>query len=83
MIIGIPEEDKLCFNMDHMRRKEITITNVRRQIHCVEEALDLMATGKVDVSKMATHFYDFKNTKTAFDLVEGYRDGVMKAIIKF
>jgi len=83
MLIGIPEEDKICFNMDHMRRKEITIVNVRRQIHCVDEALNLMATGKVDVSKMATHFYDFKNSKAAFDLVEGYRDGVMKAIIKF
>lgn len=83
MLIGIPEEDKLCFNMDHMRRKEITIVNVRRQIHCVQEALDLMATGRIDVSKMATHFYDFKNTKAAFDLVDGYHDGVMKAIIQF
>ena len=83
MLIGIPEEDKLCFNMDYMRRKEITIVNVRRQIHCVQEALDLIAEGRVDVSAMATHFYNFKNTKEAFDLVEGYKDGVMKAIINF
>jgi L-iditol 2-dehydrogenase len=83
MLIGIPEEDKLCFNMDYMRRKEITIVNVRRQIHCVQEALDLIADGRIDVSKMATHFYNFKNTKEAFDLVEGYHDGVMKAIIHF
>ena len=83
MLIGIPEEEKMCFNMDHMRRKEIKIINIRRQIHCVQEALDLMADGRIDVSKMATHFYNFKNTKEAFDLVEGYQDGVMKAIIKF
>ena len=83
MLIGIPEEDKLCFNMDYMRRKEITIVNIRRQIHCVQEALDLMAEGRVDVSVMATHFYNFKNAKEAFELVEGYKDGVMKAIINF
>jgi L-iditol 2-dehydrogenase len=83
MLIGIPEEEKLCFNMDYMRRKEVTIINVRRQNHCVQEALDLIADGRINVSKMATHFYNFKNTREAFDLVEGYRDGVMKAIIQF
>lgn len=83
MLIGIPEEDKLCFKMDLMRRKEITVVNVRRQIHSVQEALDLIADGRVDVSKMATHNYSFKDTKTAFDLVAGYEDGVMKAMINF
>lgn len=83
MLIGIPEVDKLCFNMDYMRRKEITVVNVRRQKHCVQEALDLIADGRVDVSKMATHSYKFENTKEAFDLVEGYKDGVMKAIVNF
>jgi len=83
MLIGIPEEDKLCFKMDLMRRKEITVVNVRRQIHSVQEALDLIADGRVDVSKMATHNYSFKDTKAAFDLVAGYQDGVMKAMINF
>lgn len=83
MLIGIPEEDALCFKMDLMRRKEITVVNVRRQIHCVQEALDLIADGRVDVSRMTTHNYSFKETKAAFDLVEGYQDGVMKAMINF
>ncbi len=83
MLIGIPEVDKLCFKMDLMRRKEITVVNVRRQIHSVQEALDLIADGRVDVSKMATHNYSFKDTKAAFDLVAGYEDGVMKAMINF
>jgi L-iditol 2-dehydrogenase len=83
MLIGIPEVDKLCFTMDLMRRKEITVVNVRRQIHCVQEALDLIADGRVDVSKMTTHNYSFKDTKAAFDLVEGYQDGVMKVMINF
>jgi L-iditol 2-dehydrogenase len=83
MLIGIPESQSLSFDMDYMRRKEITLINVRRQRFCVQEALDLMASGKVDVSPMATHRYDFRDTREAFDLVDGYRDGVMKAMIEF
>ncbi len=83
MMIGIPEVDRIDFQIDKMRRKEITFTNVRRQAHCVQEALDLMASGKVNVSSMATHWYDFPHTKDAFDLVDGYHDGVMKAVINF
>jgi L-iditol 2-dehydrogenase len=83
MLIGIPEKQHLCFDMDYMRRKEITLINVRRQRFCVQEALDLMASGKVDVSPMATHRFNFQDTKKAFDLVDAYRDGVMKAMIQF
>jgi len=83
MLIGIPEVEKLCFNMDYMRRKEISIVNVRRQKHCVQEALDLIADGRIDISKMVTHNYSFEDTKIAFDLVGGYKDGVMKAMINF
>jgi L-iditol 2-dehydrogenase len=83
MMIGIPEVDRISFQIDIMRRKEITFVNVRRQTHCVQEALDLMASGAVDVSGMATHRFKFPQTKNAFDLVDGYRDGVMKAMIDF
>jgi L-iditol 2-dehydrogenase len=69
--------------MDYMRRKEITLINVRRQRHCVQEALDLMASGRIDISPMATHRFNFQDTKKAFDLVDAYRDGVMKAMIEF
>ncbi len=83
MMIGIPEVDTIKFTIEKMRRKEITFVNVRRQSHSVQEALDLMAGGKVNVSKMTTHHYKFPDTKTAFDLVDGYHDGVMKAMINF
>jgi len=83
MLIGIPEQQHLCFDMDYMRRKEITLINVRRQRFCVQEALDLMSSGMVDISLMATHHFGFKETKRAFDLVAGYQDGVMKALIEF
>ena len=83
MIIGIPEFNRWSFDVDKLRRKEITITNVRRQNHAVEEALALMSSGEVDVSSMPTHRFNFHETQNAFDLVAGYQDGVMKAMIDF
>ncbi|MBR9998602.1 MAG: alcohol dehydrogenase catalytic domain-containing protein [Cyclobacteriaceae bacterium] len=83
MLIGIPEQQRLSFDMDFMRRKEITVINVRRQRFCVQEALDLMSSGRIDISPMATHRFNFRDTKKAFDLVDAYHDGVMKAMIEF
>jgi L-iditol 2-dehydrogenase len=83
MIIGIPEFDRWSFPVDPMRHKEICIQNVRRQNHSLGETLELMETKRVDVGRMPTHRFPFSNTKEAFDLVNAYRDGVMKAMIDF
>lgn len=83
MIIGIPSFDKWQITADLARSKEITFINVRRQNHCVQEALDLIASKKIDLSRMPTHYFSFAESKQAFDLVHNYEDGVMKAIIRF
>lgn len=82
MLIGIPREDRVSFIIDKMRRKEITIVNVRRQNECTQAAIDLLASGKVDIDYMITHRFDFSDTKEAFDMVAGYKDGAIKALIK-
>lgn len=83
MIIGIPEFSRWSFSVDKLRHKEITITNVRRQVNCVKPALKMMEKGQVDVSLMPTHRFSFDDTQKAFELVSGYKDGVMKAMIDF
>jgi L-iditol 2-dehydrogenase len=81
VLVGIPPEAQYTFNMDLMRRKELTIINVRRQNHCVEEAIDLVVSGKIDIERMVTHNFSLDETPIAFDLVEGYKDGAIKAMI--
>jgi L-iditol 2-dehydrogenase len=83
MVIGIPEFDNWSFNADIMRRKELSLVNVRRQNNALDETLGLLSSGKVDVTTMVTHRFSFEQTKEAFDLVADYRDGVMKAMIHF
>ncbi|MCP4752655.1 MAG: alcohol dehydrogenase catalytic domain-containing protein [Proteobacteria bacterium] len=81
MIVGIPESARSSFNVDEMRRKEICIQNVRRQVDCVQQSLDLIGNGKIQVDFMITHRFDFDQTQEAFELVAGYGDGVVKAIV--
>jgi L-iditol 2-dehydrogenase len=83
MLIGIPELDRISFVIDKMRRKEITLVNVRRQRFCVEPALELIEHHKINVDQMITHRFPFEQTKEAFDLLTRYGDGVLKAMIEF
>ncbi len=81
MLVGIPRFKQVSFMIDKLRRKELTLINVRRQNECTQKAIDLIASGKVDVDFMVTHHFPLEQTKQAFDLVAGYNDGVVKAMI--
>ena len=83
MIIGIPEFDRWTMPVDESRHKELCIQHVRRQNEAVQPALDMIEKGEVKVDAMVTHRFGFSDAKEAFDLVAGYRDGVMKAMIDF
>jgi L-iditol 2-dehydrogenase len=83
VVVGIPEFDQWSMNVELTRRKEISLQFIRRQVHCVEETLEMMNNGKISITNMITHRFPFSKTKEAFDLVESYGDGVMKAMIDF
>ncbi|MCB9249737.1 MAG: alcohol dehydrogenase catalytic domain-containing protein [Ignavibacteriales bacterium] len=81
VIIGIPEVDEIAFPIHELRRKEITILNIRRQANSTQKAIDLLESGKIKIDNMVTHHFKMETTKEAFDLVSNYKDGVMKAMI--
>jgi L-iditol 2-dehydrogenase len=83
MIIGIPSFSQWTLDVDTLRRKEILIQNVRRQNEAVETTLEMIADGRLKPDAMQTHNFSFNETAAAFDMVAGYRDGVMKAMIHF
>jgi L-iditol 2-dehydrogenase len=83
IIVGIPEFDRWSMNVEKTRRKELSIQFIRRQVDCVEPSLEMMESGKIKIDNMITHRFDFTQTHEAFELVAGYRDGVMKAMIDF
>jgi L-iditol 2-dehydrogenase len=83
IIVGIPQADDIRFDIHALRRKEIRIQNVRRQNNCMMPAIELIDKLGSDLDFMITHVFPFDKTREAFELVEGYQDGVIKAIIEF
>jgi len=81
VLIGIPDSEQVDFRMDKLRRKELRLQNVRRQNDCTKEAIELVASGAVDVNPLVTHHFAMEETKAAFDLVADHANGVVKAII--
>lgn len=83
MLIGIPGEDRVSFIIDKIRRKEITLINVRRQNKCTGKCVELVQSNQINPDFMVTHRFTLDQTQDAFELVAGYRDGVVKAMIEF
>ena len=83
VFIGAPRFERVSFIIDEIRRKEITIVNIRRQNDCTQRAIDLIASSRVNLDFMITHRFKLEQTQDAFEMVAEYRDGVVKALIEF
>jgi L-iditol 2-dehydrogenase len=82
IIAGIPAEDEMTFRPDTVRRKGLTIKMVRRSKHTYERAFHLVQTGQVDVKPLATHILSLDRVEEALEMVAGYKDGVLRAVIE-
>jgi L-iditol 2-dehydrogenase len=80
--IGIPPVDEIPLPASFPRRKQLTVQFIRRSAHSIRQALELVATGKIDVKPWITHRFPLARVKEAFDLVDAYGDGVLKTVIE-
>ncbi|MGI6414478.1 MAG: zinc-dependent alcohol dehydrogenase [Thermoguttaceae bacterium] len=81
VLVGIPAAQEVCFDIHTMRVKELTFRNVRRQEGCMAAAIRWMAEGRIDARPMLTHHFPIGQIGSAFELVAGYGDGVVKAML--
>ena len=82
VLVGIPPTVQASFDIHKMRTKELTFKNVRRQKGCVAPAIRLIHDGHIDPAPLLTHRYPLARLQDAFDLIAGYKDGVIKAVVE-
>jgi len=82
VMVGIPAEERVAFDVHTMRRKELTFQNVRRQKDCVAEVIRLVSAGHIDPTPLLTHRFALGQIEDAFMLVADYADGVIKATVE-
>lgn len=82
VITGIHSDALVPFETSHMRRKELTIFNVRRSNHEEHGALALMLEHPDWFAPVVTHTRPLQDIDRAFRMAENYEDGVGKLVIQ-
>lgn len=81
-LTGIHSTPLVSMDGSAMRRKELTIFNVRRSNHETEEALALLKTHATSFAPLLTHTRPLDRIGEAFTIASQYRDGVGKMTVR-
>jgi L-iditol 2-dehydrogenase len=81
-LTGIHSTSFVSLDGSAMRRKELTIFNVRRSNHETEEALELLDAHAEWFAPLLTHTRKIEQIDEAFTIASQYRDGVGKMIVR-
>jgi L-iditol 2-dehydrogenase len=81
-LTGIHSTALVSMDGSAMRRKELTIFNVRRSNHETKEALELLRTHPQWFAPLLTHTRQMDRIDEAFAIASQYRDGVGKMIVR-
>jgi len=82
ILVGIPADDRMTIKASTARHKGLVFKPVFRMKHTYPRAIRLVQTGMVDVKPLATHLFPLERIGEAFELVTGYEDGVLRAVIQ-
>ena len=81
-LTGIHSTRMVSLEGSAMRRKELTIFNVRRSNHETGEALELLQAHPEWFAPMLTHTREIERIDEAFAIASQYRDGVGKMMVR-
>jgi L-iditol 2-dehydrogenase len=83
VIVGIPtDQEHIPIQAITARRAGLTLTFVRRfNPRDFPRAVDMVASGQVEVAKLITHHFPLDEITTAFEMLHSYSDGVVKTIV--
>jgi len=83
MLIGICAEDYVPLEMHGPRRKELTIQLVRRFNLTHPRAIQLVREGRIQTEPLVTQRFGLDEIVRALDIVENYKNNVIRAFITF
>ncbi len=83
VLVGIPSEDRCAFKHSTARRKGLTVLFSRRMKHTYPRAIQLVTSGRVDLSSLVTHRFPLRRAAEALALCADYQDKVVKAVITY
>ena len=82
VLVGMPLAP-VAIDVVAIQAKEIRIESVFRYANVFERALDLMASGKIDVKPLISHVYDFDDSILAYERAASAQPSDIKLQIRF
>ena len=82
VMVGIPEGNSYTIAASEARRRGLGVKFARRMPEIYPRAIALVASGRIDMSPLATHHFDLAATPRAFAMQAAREDGIIKAIIR-
>jgi L-iditol 2-dehydrogenase len=81
VLVGIPDGDAYTLPAAEARRRALKIKFARRMGEVYPRAIDLIASGRVDVATLVTHRVDLAATPGAFQALADKAPGYVKVLI--
>ena len=80
-VIGSNPDDRIIFSAGSARRKGLTLRFVRRSLNTLEPCIRMTLDGQISPEDLVTHTFTATAATHAFEIVDTYEDGVLKALI--
>lgn len=81
VLLGLPPQLEIKMPIVESVIREVNFVTSFRYCNIFEEAITLMAHGKVNLKPLLTHEFAFKDTLEAFDVSEHQKDSAVKVMI--
>lgn len=83
VLVGYGKSGLMNLEMSLALDKEITFKTVFRYRHIYPMAIDAAASGKIDLEKIVTNFFDFDDIQHAMDQSVKNKQDIVKAVVRF
>ena len=81
VMVGIPNGNSYTIAASEARRRGLSIKFSRRMPEIYPRAIALAASGRIDMTPLASHSFKLEETARAFAMQVAREDGIIKAII--
>ncbi|UBV45026.1 NAD(P)-dependent alcohol dehydrogenase (plasmid) [Deinococcus taeanensis] len=81
VLVGLPPDPEVTLDIVSAASREVTLRGVFRYANCYPAAVQLAASGAVDLDALVTHRYPFTRTPDAFAFADAEKRSSMKVMI--
>ncbi|MGQ9733140.1 MAG: zinc-dependent alcohol dehydrogenase [Candidatus Zipacnadales bacterium] len=81
IVVGIPHPERISFEANIPRRRELTLIFSRRSRNTLEEAISLVASGQIDLTSLPIRIFTLAETAAAIEATASRPPDMLRAVV--